>query len=93
MIKYEPVTRCIHVAQAFATCDIVINITIIIIITMAIRFVWAVATWWQGRLYIYGGNFYGTRAAADDEYEELGRSLDTRVLAGQCFLYMHAVRR
>ena len=61
-------------------------------VDMAIRFVWAVATWWQGRLYIYGGRFYGTRAAADDEYEELGRSLNTRVLAGQAFLYMHAVR-
>ena len=92
MIQYESVTRCIHVVQAFATCDIVINITITTII-MVTRFVWAVATWWQGRLYIYGGNFYGTRAAADDEYEELGRSLDTRVLAGKCFVYMHAVRR
>jgi len=60
---------------------------------MAIHFVWAVAAWWGGRLYIYGDRFYGTRAAADAEYEELGRSLNTRVLAGQAFLYMHAVRR
>ena len=71
MIKYEHVTRCIHVVQAFATCIIVI-ISIIIII-MAIRFVWAVATMYEGHLYIYDDQFYGTRAAANDEYEELGR--------------------
>ena len=74
-------------------CNFVPSSFYIIIIIMTISFVWAVATWWQGRLYIYGGNWYGTRAAADDEYEELGRSLDTRVLAGKCFLYMHVVRR
>jgi hypothetical protein len=59
---------------------------------MAIRFVWAVATWWEGRLYLMS-EFYSSRAAADAEYEQLGRSMNCRVLAGQVFLYMHAVRR
>ena len=75
--------------SSFAFTIIIVTLCFI----MAIKFVWAVATWWQGRLYIYGGRFYGTKAGAEDAYEELGQSLDTRVLAGKCFLYMHAVRR
>ena len=87
MIKHEHVTRCRHVVQALATR---IKLWQARIIDMAITFVWAVATWWQGRIYLMSA-FYTTKAAAQAEYFDLGNSMNQRVLAGKAFLYMHAV--
>ena len=86
MTKHEHVTRCRHVVQALATR---IKPWQARIIDMATTFIWAVATWWEGRIYLMSA-FYTTKAAAQAEYFVL-REMDQRVLAGKAFLYMHAV--
>ena len=55
------------------------------------KFMWCVATWYNGGLYLMS-TWYNTRDGADAEYEQLGKSMNYRVLRGQAFLYMHAYR-
>ena len=54
--------------------------------------IFAVATWHNGRLYIMS-DWYGSWLCADCEYEQMGKDLNMCVLRGGAFIYRHAIRR
>ena len=54
------------------------------------KFIWAVATWHEERIYRVSPFFYH-KSCAESEYNQLGNSLNLFVLQGRVFLYRHAV--
>ena len=58
---------------------------------MTVKWEYAVGTWWQGTLHIIS-DWYVAKAAAQAEYEDMGKSLNMVVLQGKAFIVRRAIK-
>jgi hypothetical protein len=70
----------VRVAKPFCCCS-----------TMTIKWEYAVGTWWQGTLHIMS-YWYGAKAGAQAEYEQLGQSMLPLAIRGKAFIIRRAVQ-